>query len=95
MGTAGRPKPKRLAGKLKTIREQLGFSHRELIAKLDCSSIPLYKSSISRFENGLREPPLQVLLEYARLANVWVDVLIDDLADLPFELPSENNSGGL
>lgn len=83
MGSASRPKPKHLAKKLKTIRERLELTEDQLIEKLDCSSIRLYRSSISRFESGLREPPLQVLLRYARLIGVSTDVLIDDEMDVP------------
>jgi hypothetical protein len=36
-----------------------------------------------------------VLLEYARLANVWVDVLIDDKVDLPAKLPSAKKHEGV
>jgi hypothetical protein len=35
----------------------------------------------------LREPPLTVLLEYARAARVLVEWVIDDEIDLPNELP--------
>jgi transcriptional regulator with XRE-family HTH domain len=33
---------------------------------------------LSEYESGIREPDLLVLLRYARLAHVSVDVLIDD-----------------
>ena len=33
---------------------------------------------MSEYESGVREPDLLVLLRYARLAHVSVDVLIDD-----------------
>jgi transcriptional regulator with XRE-family HTH domain len=42
---------------------------------------------ISRYEAGQREPPLRILLAYARAANVSTDVLIDDALDLPAKLP--------
>jgi transcriptional regulator with XRE-family HTH domain len=40
-------------------------------------------SAISNYELGTREPPLPVLLKYARLAGISTDVLIDDDLDLP------------
>lgn len=49
----------------------------------------LFRSAISGYELGTREPPLPVLLEYARSVGVWVDVLIDDELDLPAKLPSK------
>ena len=49
------------------------------------SPIKLYPGNISRFEQGLREPPPLILLAYARAAGISVEVLID--AD--FELPEQ------
>jgi hypothetical protein len=51
----------------------------------------LYQSNISGYEIGEREPPLPVLLQYARVAGVCVDVLIDDKLELPDKLPSLPN----
>jgi hypothetical protein len=42
---------------------------------------------ISNYELGTGEPPLPVLLAYARLAGVSTEVLIDDELDLPKKLP--------
>lgn len=89
MGRASRVKPKHLAEKLTTIRNKLGLTHEELIKKLDLPNIPLYRASISQYESGKIEPPLPVLLKYARLANIFVDVLIDDDVDLPEQIPAE------
>ena len=36
-----------------------------------------------------------ILLEYARLANVYVEALIDDDVDLPGKLPSPTKSEGV
>jgi len=83
MGRAKRTMPKHLGKKLYSIRENLGLTLEELIERLNCPEIPLYPASISMYESGKREPPLLVLLRYARLANVIVDVLIDDKLDLP------------
>jgi transcriptional regulator with XRE-family HTH domain len=55
----------------------------------------LFRSSISKYELGTREPPLPVLLKYARAANVYVDVLIDDEVDLPKRLPVNAKSEGI
>jgi hypothetical protein len=44
------------------------------------------RNYISAFELGTREPPLPVLLAYARLAGISTDVLIDDELDLPKKL---------
>lgn len=92
MGTGKRVKPERLAEKLKTIRETLGLTTEELIVKLDVPSIPLHRASITQYEKGRREPPLIILLKYASLANVYVDVLIDDELDLPSDFPGRKKS---
>ena len=83
MGSGKRIKPARLAEKLKAIRKSLGVTTEELIEKLDCPEVPLYRANITHYEKGRREPPLIVLLKYARLANVHVDDLIDDKINLP------------
>ena len=46
----------------------------------------LYAGNISRFEQSLREPPLLVLLAYARAATISIDILIDSRLDLPQRL---------
>jgi transcriptional regulator with XRE-family HTH domain len=55
----------------------------------------LTQAEISAFERGIRLPPLPVLLEYARAANVYVDALLDDVVDLPERLPSAKRSEGV
>lgn len=81
MGNA-RIKPERLAEKLSLIREQLELTQLEMAEKLSGEKITLRKSDISRYESGTREPPLIVLLYYARLANTTIDILADDDVDL-------------
>jgi transcriptional regulator with XRE-family HTH domain len=83
MARGARQKPERLAEKLIQIRTALGLSQNELIRKLD---VDLTQNRISEYETGKGEPPLPVLLKYARLAGVSTDVLIDDELDLPAKL---------
>jgi transcriptional regulator with XRE-family HTH domain len=52
-------------------------------------------SAVSQYELERREPPLPVLLRYAGLANVYVDVLIDDRLDLPERLPARAKRAGV
>jgi transcriptional regulator with XRE-family HTH domain len=93
MGRATRPKPKRLPEKLLQIRNALALSQNQLIRRLGFTD-DITQDYISAYERGVREPPLPVLLEYARAANVYVDALIDDAVDLP-ELPSRKKSVGV
>lgn len=81
MGRAKRPRVERLGEKLKQIRESLNLTQQELITKLDAEDI-IYQANVSEFELGKREPPLQILLRYARLARVSTDMLIDDEIEL-------------
>lgn len=88
MGKKARPKPKRLAEKLLQIRNTLGLSQSEIFRRLDVEEHSEIKR-ISDYEVGKSEPPLMVLLQYARLAGISTDVLIDDKLDLPDKLPSK------
>ena len=88
MKTTSRTKCARLAEKLLGIREALGLSQSEMLERLGFSD-ELFRSNVSQYERGHRQPPLPVLLEYARAAGVCVDVLISDDMDLPVKLPAQ------
>ncbi len=78
----------RLAEKLLQIRLSLGLSQSEMLRRLDAEDLITYHQ-ISGFETGRREPPLLILLKYARAAGVSTDVLIDDELDLPAKLSTK------
>lgn len=79
--------PKRLGEKLLRIRTALELSQNGML-KLLGDPVGLLGTSISGYERGVREPPLLILLKYARIAGVCVDVLIDDETELPVKLPN-------
>lgn len=83
MGRSRRPTPRKLADKLYDIRMTLDLTQEQLIERLGYKLTPLYPGHISEFERGLREPPLLLLLRYARLVGVPMDVLVDDELNLP------------
>lgn len=85
MGRSPRPRPARLGEKLLAVRLALGLSQTGMLRRLGLEVDP---SAVSGYERGTREPPLPILLEYARAAGVCVDVLIDDKQNLPKKLPS-------
>ena len=85
MGHSVRQKPGRLAEKLLQIRVALNLSQTDLLRRLGLEDD--YYTIISKNELGTREPTLRELLGYARLANVYVEVLIDDDLDLPIDIP--------
>ncbi len=82
MGRAARLRPFRLAEKLLQIRHDLGLSQNEMLSRLGFAD-QFTRTYISGFESGLREPPLPMLLAYARIASISTDVLINDELDLP------------
>lgn len=85
MGTKARHKPERLGEKLVHIRTALGLSQNEMIRRLGAETL-IKQNALSEFELGKREPPLRILLQYARVSGVSTDVLIDDELDLPERL---------
>jgi transcriptional regulator with XRE-family HTH domain len=93
MGSA-RPKPERLAEKLRQIRLALGLSQSEMHNLLGVEDSIAFKR-ISDYELGKNEPPLMILLQYARAANVILDVLADDALDLPDKLPTPKKHEGI
>jgi transcriptional regulator with XRE-family HTH domain len=94
MGSSPRPKPERLPEKLLNIRLCLELSQDGMLTRLGLDESH-FRSAISGYELGTREPPLPILLKYARLAGVWADVLIDDELDLPAKLPSPIKHEGI
>jgi transcriptional regulator with XRE-family HTH domain len=94
MGRSARPKPTRLAEKLLQIRLALGLSQNGMLRHLEFDQ-DLFQGSVSGYELGTREPPLPVLLKYAQIAGVWIDVLVDDALDLPKKLPASPKSEGI
>ena len=86
MGTA-RPKPERLAEKLRQIRLALGLSQPEMLRRLGLEEAMQY-ARISEYETGQREPSLLTLLAYSYVAGVHMEVLADDELNLPDKLPA-------
>ncbi len=81
-----RPKPHRLAEKLRAIRNALGLSQTEMLARLRLSE-SMHYSRISEYEQGTREPSLMTLLQYARVAGIHLEDIVDDELIVPDRLP--------
>lgn len=94
MGLKTRVKCEKLPEKLKAIREQLGYSQNEMLRALGYEET-FDRTTISHYESGEREPPLPVLLAYARAAGTTMEVLVDDSLGLPNETPSKKKSLGV
>ena len=93
MGRAKREAPKRLGEKLLLVRERIGTSQNGMVLLLGQSG-KLRQSDISDFEISKREPTLEVLYAYARVAaggaegaGDYLVRLIDDKKELPKSLP--------
>jgi transcriptional regulator with XRE-family HTH domain len=89
-----RLKPERLGEKLRQIRLSLGISQTEMLNRLGASELIVY-SQLSGYEPGTREPSLMILLQYARVANLYMEALVDDEVDLPERLPSPTKTEGI
>jgi transcriptional regulator with XRE-family HTH domain len=88
-----RKKPLKLAEKLLAIRRHLGLSQGGLIRHLGLTD-ELERDYVSKFERGVLEPTLNVLLAYARAISTtghgeFLEVLIDDEMYLPEKLPAD------
>ena len=89
-----RPRPKRLAEKLLQIRIALGLSQPRMLRTLGVEEQIDY-TMISKYELDKNEPPLDILLQYARAAGVHMEDLVDDELDLPAQLPGKVKHQGL
>lgn len=78
MGHARR-RPKRLAEKLLQIRTALGLSQSEMVKRL---KVEMSYRNISKYERDKSEPPIEILLAYARAANVSLARIVDDELEL-------------
>ena len=76
-----RPRPKHLAKKVLQIRRSLGISQGEMVKRLGVQEL-IDHTTISKYELDKNEPPLAILLAYARLAGIPVEQFIDDEQDL-------------
>lgn len=94
MGKAVRERPTRLAEKLLHIRKALGLSQNGMIRRMGLAD-QIVQADVSTYEIDQREPPLKVLLAYARAANVAVEALIDDELNLPDKLPCRRKGKGI
>jgi transcriptional regulator with XRE-family HTH domain len=76
-----RPRPKYLAKKLLQIRVRLGASQGGMVKRLGVQDL-IHYTNISKYELDKNEPPLAILLAYARLVEIPVEQIIDDEIEL-------------
>ena len=80
MGRSRRNKPMKLSHKLLAIRKRLRMSQSEMARALE---LKVHYSAVSNFELGTREPDLLIVLRYARLAGITMEMIVDDQLSLP------------
>ncbi len=95
MGTSRRPRPARLATKLRQIRMNLGLTQQQMFERLGDTGTPLRVGHVGEFETDRRVPTLQVALAYARAAGVSMEVIVDDKLDLPDHIPHIPEADGV
>lgn len=88
-----RKRPARLAKKLLAIRQRLNLSQDGMIRRLGLEQ-EIERDYISKYERGILEPTLKVLLAYARAISStghgeFLETLIDDKQHLPVKLPAD------
>ena len=83
--------PRRLGIKLRDIREALGVTQEEMLKRLDLPPV-ITQSTLSAYERNAKLPPYFVLMAYADVANVCIDVLVRDTLDLPTKVPSRGKA---
>ena len=91
---AGGLKSERLGDKLLQIRAALGLSQSEMLKRLGFDE-SVYYTRVSDYERSKRIPPLPVVLQYARVAGVHMEDLVDDELDIPTKLPGNIHQRGL
>lgn len=92
MGSSPRPRPARLAAKLRDVRTKLGLTQAEMFELLGDTGTRLRVGHIGEFETDKRVPTLQVVLAYARAAGVLMEVLVDDELEMPKKISGSKAS---
>ena len=78
-----RHRPNRLAEKLLQIREALGLSQKEMAERLsEQAGVKITYKNVSKYERDKSVPFIEVVLAYARLANVEMNQIVDDDLEL-------------
>jgi len=86
-----RPRPKHLAKKVLQIRRSLGISQGEMVKRLGVQDL-IHYTNISKYELDKNEPPLAILLAYARLVGIPVEQIIDDELELTIWFPKHQST---
>lgn len=86
MGRSRPSRPERLPEKLVKIRRTLGLTQEQIYERIKSDKTPLHVGYIGSYETGEKLPSMLIVLRYARIAGIPMDVLVDDELDLPGKL---------
>ncbi len=86
MGRGKAEQPQRMAEKLKHIRTSLGMTQEEMTKALEKQGAKLHKAYVALYEIGERVPTILIILAYARVAGISMEVICDDKLELPEHL---------
>jgi transcriptional regulator with XRE-family HTH domain len=77
-----------LGEKLRQIRKRIdgGLTQNEIVERLGLEK-DFDQERISKYERGILEPPVYVLIGYSDLAGIPLDVLLRPERDIPDKLP--------
>jgi transcriptional regulator with XRE-family HTH domain len=92
MGRSRQTRPHKLAKKLREIRLKLDLSQPQMYERLKEEDVPLHVGYIGSFETGEKVPSLPIVLKYARVAGIAMDLLVDDELELPEKLPKKRRA---
>ena len=68
------------------IREALGLSQPEMAERLgERAVVKITYRNVSKYERDKSVPYIEIVLAYARLANVTMNQIVDDDVDLPLK----------
>jgi transcriptional regulator with XRE-family HTH domain len=78
-----RHRPNLLAEKLLQIRKALGLSQKEMAERLgERAGLKITYRNVSKYERDKSVPYIEIVLAYARLANVEMNQIVDDDLEL-------------
>jgi transcriptional regulator with XRE-family HTH domain len=88
-----RPRTPRLGEKLRQIRKRIdgGLTQNEIVERLGLES-DFDQERVSKYERGVIEPPIYVLIAYSDLAGISLDVLLRPEHDIPDKIPAGTKS---
>ena len=90
MGRGKQEQPRRLAEKLRQIRRSFEMTQEDMARKLESQNLKVYRGYVGLYEIGERIPSVLIIMAYARIAGVTMEILCDDKLELPESFQDKN-----